>query len=127
MTAASHGPGSAYRRRIWNIVLGTLFFILGIIGILIPVMPQLLFFFLSAIFFSRVSKRLRRALRRFRQKHPKLERAYVNWRRKSREKRQQLIRKARKMRRDFEEKVDELTGRDAGPPNEPPGRAGSAR
>jgi len=29
------------RRRIWNIALGIFFFILGVIGILIPVMPQL--------------------------------------------------------------------------------------
>lgn len=74
-----------------------------------------------------MSKRLRRALRRFRQKHPKIERAYVNWRRKAREKRQTLIRKARKLRKDIAEKVDEMTGPDTGPPNEPPGRAGNAR
>ena len=127
MTAASHGPGSAYRRKIWNIALGTFFFILGVIGIIIPVMPQLLFFFLSLVFFSRVSKRLRRALRRFRQKHPKVERAYVNWRRKAREKRRNVMRQARKLKRDFVEKVDEMTGPDTGPPNEPPGPAGGER
>jgi hypothetical protein len=127
MTAAAHGPGSAYRRKIWNIALGSLFFILGVIGIIIPVMPQFVFFFLSIIFFSRVSKRLRSALRRFRKKHPKIDRSYTNWRRKSRERRRTLIRKARKLKRDIAEKVDEMTGPDAGPPNEPPGRAGSAR
>ena len=95
MTKASHGPGSAYRKKIWNIVLGSFFFILGVIGILIPVMPQLVFFFLSLVFFSRVSKRLRRAVRRFRKKHPKLDRAYANWRRSAREKRRKWIAKLR--------------------------------
>jgi uncharacterized membrane protein YbaN (DUF454 family) len=89
-----------------------------VIGILIPVMPQLAFFFLSAIFFSRASKRFRRAVRRYRLRHPRLERAYVSWRRKSREKRQTLIRKARKLKRDLEEKVDEMTGREDDPPRD---------
>ena len=92
MTAARRA-GSAHRRRIWNFVLGIFFFILGVIGILIPVMPQILFFVLSAIFFSRASKRFRRALRRYRQRHPKLDRAYTNWRRRAREKRRKWIRK----------------------------------
>ena len=95
MTAASHGPGSAYRKKIWNIALGTFFFILGVIGILIPVMPQLAFFFLSLVFFSRVSKRLRRAVRGYRKRHPKMDRAYTNWRRRAREKRRKWIAKLR--------------------------------
>ena len=95
MTAPSHGAGSAYRKKIWNIALGIFFFALGVIGILIPVMPQLIFFFLSAIFFSRASKRFRTALRRYRKRHPKVDRAYENWRRKAREKRRQVIRTLR--------------------------------
>ena len=78
--------GSRYKRqKIWNIVLGVFFFILGVIGILIPVMPQLIFFFLSLVFFSRVSPRLRRAVRRYRKRHPKLENAYQSWRRRARD------------------------------------------
>jgi uncharacterized protein len=95
VTAPSHGPGSAYRKRIWNIALGIFFFILGVIGILIPVMPQFAFFFLSLFFFSRVSKRLRRAVRRYRKRHPKLDRAYANWRRRAREKRRKWLAKLR--------------------------------
>ena len=91
-------PGSAHRKRVLNFLLGIFFFILGVIGILIPVMPQLVFFFLSAIFFSRASKRFRRAIRRYRQRHPKVERAYVNWRRRSRAKRQRLIRKLKEQK-----------------------------
>ena len=56
-----HGPTPIQRRTTRNIVLGILFFVLGVIGILIPVMPQVVFFFLSALFFSLVSPRLRRA------------------------------------------------------------------
>jgi hypothetical protein len=91
----SKGALASQRRRIWNIALGIFFFILGVIGILIPVMPQLAFFFLSAIFFSRASKRFRTALRRWRKRHPKVERAYQSWRRKAREKRRALIRRLR--------------------------------
>jgi ferric-dicitrate binding protein FerR (iron transport regulator) len=101
------------RRKIWNIALGIFFFILGVIGVLIPVMPQLVFFFLSLVFFSRVSPRLRRAVRRWRQRHPKVENAYKNWRRKGREKRLEMIRRARQFRRDVEEKVEEVIHRDS--------------
>jgi uncharacterized protein len=101
------------RRKIWNVALGIFFFILGVIGVLIPVMPQLVFFFLSLVFFSRVSPRLRRAVRRWRLRHPKVENAYKNWRRKSREKRLQLIRRAREMRRQIEERVEEVIHRDS--------------
>jgi hypothetical protein len=43
----------------------------------------------------------------------KVENAYRNWRRKSREKRLELIRRARKMRHDIQEKVEELTQKGA--------------
>ena len=72
-----------HARRMRNILLGIFFFILGVIGILIPVMPQIVFFFLSALFFSMVSPRLRRALRRFRKRHPSVDRAYAKWRSKA--------------------------------------------
>ena len=99
--------GSRYKRqKIWNIALGVFFFILGVIGILIPVMPQLIFFFLSLVFFSRVSPRLRRAVRRYRKRHPKLDNAYQSWRRKAREKRREIIRRARAMGQNIEEKVE---------------------
>jgi len=105
MTQA-HTRTPIHARRGRNIFLGILFFVLGVIGILIPVMPQIVFFFLSALFFSMVSPRLRRALRRFRKRHPSVDRAYAKWREKSRRKRQELIRKARKFRHDIEERFD---------------------
>lgn len=92
---AGHHAGKAQRRKIWSIALGFFFLILGIIGIFIPVMPQIVFLFLSAVFFSRVSPRLRRAMRRLRKRYPKIERAYKNWRARARKKRQEWIRKRR--------------------------------
>jgi uncharacterized membrane protein YbaN (DUF454 family) len=89
-----------HKRRLRNFLLGIGFFVLGVIGIFIPVMPQLIFFLLSLVFFSMVSQRLRRAMRRFRRRHPSLERAYIKWRERGRRKRLKLIRKARKFRHD---------------------------
>ncbi len=102
----AHTRTPIHARRGRNIFLGILFFVLGVIGILIPVMPQIVFFFLSALFFSMVSPRLRRALRRFRKRHPSVDRAYAKWREKGRRKRQEIIRKARKFRHDIEERFD---------------------
>ena len=102
----AHTRTPIHARRGRNILLGILFFVLGVIGILIPVMPQIVFFFLSALFFSMVSPRLRRALRRFRKRHPSVDRAYAKWSEKGRQKRQELIRKARKFRHDIEERFD---------------------
>jgi uncharacterized membrane protein YbaN (DUF454 family) len=93
------------------VLLGILFFVLGVIGIFIPVMPQIVFFLLSLVFFSMAFPSLRRRLRRFRRRHPSLDRAYVKWREKGRRKRQNLIRKARKFRHDFEERFDDTAGR----------------
>src|SRR4029453_19608403 len=95
-----------HARRTRNILLGVLFFILGVIGILIPVMPQVVFFLMSLVFFSMAFPSLRRRVRRFRKRHPSLERAYVKWRERGRKKRQELIRKGRKLRHDFEERFD---------------------
>jgi len=90
---AKHPPTPIHKRRTRNIVLGVVFLILGIVGLIVPVMPQFIFFFLSALFFSLVSPQLRRAMRRFRQRHPSLDSAYKKWREKARRKRQNRIRR----------------------------------
>ncbi|MFY9552482.1 MAG: DUF454 family protein [Thermoanaerobaculia bacterium] len=95
MTAA-HRATPPHRRRTRNIVLGIAFFVLGVIGVLIPVMPQIPFFVMSALFFSLVSPRLRRALRRWRHRHPKVDQAYRSWRHKARRRRRQRIHKKRR-------------------------------
>ena len=89
--------------KAWNLALAIFFFVLGVIGVFIPIMPQLAFFFLSLIFFSRISPRFRRAVRRFRKRRPKLDRAYEKWRAKARKKRLEIIRKTKGMREDVED------------------------
>ena len=83
----------ARRSRTRNLVLAVFFFIAGVIGILIPVVPQVPFFIMSALFLSLVFPRVRRAIRRFRQRHPKLDASYKKWRGKARRRRQERIRK----------------------------------
>jgi uncharacterized membrane protein YbaN (DUF454 family) len=83
----------ARRNKVWNLVLAIFFFILGVIGILIPVMPQLIFFAMSILFLSLVSPTLRRAVRRFLHRHPKMAHAYKRWRDKGRKKRHAMIRR----------------------------------
>ena len=101
----AHRRTPARRSRTRYLVLAVFFFILGIIGVLIPVMPQVPFFIMSALFLSLVFPRVRRALRRFRHRHPKLDRVYRDWRGKARKKRQELIRKSRELEREIEEKL----------------------
>lgn len=81
------------RSKAMNVVLGVVFFILGVIGVLVPIMPQIPFFVASVFFFSLVFPPLRRAVRRFLHRHPKLAHAYKKWRDKARKKRQELIRR----------------------------------
>lgn len=93
--APLHAPRKSRVRRnkAWNLVLAILFFILGVIGIFIPVMPQILFFVMSLLFLSLVSPSVRRAVRRFLHHHPKVADAYKRWRDKGRQKRLEMIRR----------------------------------
>jgi uncharacterized membrane protein YbaN (DUF454 family) len=83
------------RNKAWNLALAIFFFILGFIGILIPVMPQVLFFAIGILFLSLVSPTVRRRVRRFLHRHPRLAHAYKRWRDKGRQKRLELIRRRR--------------------------------
>jgi uncharacterized membrane protein YbaN (DUF454 family) len=75
-------PPSA-KHRVRNIVLGAVFFLLGVIGIVIPVMPQFLFFAMSFFFFSLAFPPLQRWFHRFLARHPKLARHYERWRQRA--------------------------------------------
>ena len=89
-------PKPARRRsKTHNLVYAVFFFIVGIIGVLIPVMPQVPFFVMSALFLSLVFPKVRRTLRRWRLKYPKLDASYRKWRSRGRRKRQEAIRKWR--------------------------------
>ena len=87
------------RNKAWNLTLAILFFILGVIGLVIPVMPQVLFFALSVFFLSLVSPTVRRWLRRFLRDHPKVAHAYKRWREKGRQKRREMIRRRKELAR----------------------------
>jgi uncharacterized membrane protein YbaN (DUF454 family) len=81
------------RNKIWNLVLAIFFFILGFIGLLIPVMPQVLFFAIGILFLSLVSPTVRRRVRQFLHRHPRLAHAYKRWREKGRQRRLEIIRR----------------------------------
>lgn len=83
------------RRRAWNIALAVFFFVLGVIGILVPIMPQFIFFALSLVFLSLVSRRVHRAVQRFLRRHPKMNASYNRWRHKLRAKRREKKRTGR--------------------------------
>jgi uncharacterized membrane protein YbaN (DUF454 family) len=71
------------------------FFILGVIGVLVPIMPQVPFFIMSALFLSLAFPTVRRAIRRWRHRHPKLDASYKKWRARGRRKRQAHIKALR--------------------------------
>ena len=83
------------RNKAWNLTLAIFFFILGFIGLLIPVMPQVLFFAMGLLFLSLVSPSIRRRVRSFLHRHPKIAHAYKRWRDKGRQKRLAIIRRRR--------------------------------
>jgi uncharacterized membrane protein YbaN (DUF454 family) len=96
--ASPRGASRRKRRsKAWNLVWGIVFFLLGVVGILIPVVPQIPFFLMSLFFFSLVFPPVRRAMRRFLRRHPKAAHAYKRWRDKGRRKRQELIRKRKQL------------------------------
>jgi uncharacterized membrane protein YbaN (DUF454 family) len=87
------------RNKLWNLTLAIFFFVLGFIGLLIPVMPQVLFFALGLLFLSLVSPTVRRRVRRFLHRHPKLAHAYKRWRDRGRQKRHAMIRRRKELAR----------------------------
>jgi uncharacterized membrane protein YbaN (DUF454 family) len=86
-------PSRVRRNKLWNLTLAIFFFILGFIGLLIPVMPQVLFFAIGLLFLSLVSPTVRRRVRHFLHQHPRLAHAYKRWRNRGRQKRLEMIRR----------------------------------
>jgi uncharacterized membrane protein YbaN (DUF454 family) len=89
------------RSKAYNLAWAIFFFILGVIGVLIPIVPQIPFFIMSLLFFSLVFPSVGRWRRRFLHRHPKVAHAYKKWRDKARSKRLAMIRKEKA----FEEKL----------------------
>ena len=92
-------PSRVRRNKLRNLTLAIFFFILGFIGLLIPVMPQVLFFAIGLLFLSLVSPTVRRRVRRFLHEHPRVAHAYKRWRTRSRQKRLELIRRRKALAR----------------------------
>jgi uncharacterized membrane protein YbaN (DUF454 family) len=93
MRARKPKGAAARRSRIKNLIWAAVFFVLGVIGILLPVVPQVPFFIMSVLFLSLVFPSVRRALRRFLHRHPKVAHAYKSWKDRRRKKRQERIRR----------------------------------
>src|SRR5215468_6560937 len=83
------------RSKAANLAWAIFFFILGVIGVLVPVMPQIPFFIMSVLFLSLVFPGVRRRLRRFLHRHPKLAHAFKKWKDRRRKKRQRRIKRER--------------------------------
>jgi len=78
--------------------------VLGVVGLLLPIVPQVPFFVMSLFFLSLVFPGVRKAMRRFLRRHPRIEKSFRKWRDKARRKRRELILRERefaaRMRRD---------------------------
>lgn len=90
-------PRRKPRSKAHNLAWAVFFFIVGVIGVMVPIMPQIPFFVMSVIFLSLVFPSVRRKLRRFLHRHPRVAHAYKKWRDSARRKRQQLIRKEKEL------------------------------
>jgi len=77
--------------RTRNLVWAAIFFILGVIGVIVPIMPQIPFFIMSVLFLSLVFPSVRRRLRRFLNRHPKIAHAFKGWKDSRRKKRRRRI------------------------------------
>jgi uncharacterized membrane protein YbaN (DUF454 family) len=64
-----------------------------VIGVMVPIMPQSPFFIMSLLFLSLVFPSVRRRLRRFLHRHPKIAHAYKKWKDRRRGKRHEAIRR----------------------------------
>ena len=102
MSAGARKPARRRpRSKAHNLAWAIFFFVLGVIGVLVPIMPQIPFFIMSVLFFSLVFPSVRRKLRRFLHRHPRAAHAYKKWRDSARRKRQTMIRKEK----EFEERM----------------------
>jgi len=82
-------PHALRLRKARHLALAFFFFVLGVIGVLVPIMPQVPFFVMSALFLALVFPSLRRKLWNWKKKYPKFDASYRRWRTKARRKRRE--------------------------------------
>src|SRR5262249_33123912 len=92
----SRVPDRRKRSRAKNLAWAAFFFVLGVIGVMVPVMPQIPFFVMSLLFLSLVFPSVRKRLRRFLHRHPKIAHAYKKWKDRRRGKRHEAIRRRKR-------------------------------
>lgn len=80
-------PPRRRSRKTRYLALAIFWFAIGVIGVLLPVVPQVPFFVMSLLYLSLMSRGIHRAVRRFLHRHPKAEASYHRWRHKRRAKR----------------------------------------
>jgi uncharacterized membrane protein YbaN (DUF454 family) len=80
-------PPRRRSRKTRYLALAAFWFVIGVIGVLVPIMPQVPFFVMSLLYLSLMSRRVHRSVRRFLKKHPKAEASYHRWRHKRRRRR----------------------------------------
>jgi uncharacterized membrane protein YbaN (DUF454 family) len=88
-------PRALRLRKARHLALAVFFFIVGVIGVLVPIMPQVPFFVMSALFLALVFPSLRRKLWSWKKKYPKFDASYRKWRTKARQKRREKMRRRR--------------------------------
>src|SRR5262249_6400035 len=84
---ASSTPPRRRSRKTRYLVLAIFWFVVGVIGVLLPVVPQVPFFVMSLLYLSLMSQCIHRSVRRFLHRHPKAEASYHRWRHKRRRRR----------------------------------------
>jgi len=87
------------RGKARNLLWALIFFIIGVIGVMVPIMPQVPFFVMSLLFLSLVFPSVRKRLRRFLHHHPRVAHVYKKWRDAGRRKRQEMIRREKELER----------------------------
>ncbi|MBC7836923.1 hypothetical protein H7X87_04075 [Acetobacteraceae bacterium] len=69
-------------KRILIFIVAVIFFVLGLIGLVVPIMPQFVFFAVSIILFSILSPSIQKKVEFYTRKYPKVHKMVVkidNW------------------------------------------------
>jgi uncharacterized membrane protein YbaN (DUF454 family) len=68
--------------KVWRIAIGVLFLIVGVLGLILPILPGTVFILLGLLAFSTVFEPVGHLFEWLREKHPKLHNILAHWREK---------------------------------------------